>query len=350
MKDETLNKTEKQAFKDLIKWFKRNQRNLPWRGTPSPYHVWISEIMLQQTVVGSVIDHYKRWMTRFADVRTLSTATQGQVLRLWEGLGYYNRARNILKSAKIISDRHSGEIPSDYDDLIALPGIGEYTASAIMSIAFNQPCPVLDANVRRVGRRILSMLKWDKEGSGKLQNYLKEAMKGNPPGLFNEALMELGQTVCIPNNPLCKECPLSEICTAFQKNIQNQIPVKKKQKIISKKTYLLICLHNDGCLIEMKKKGVLEGLWRFPSARNEDMVEKIIRGEIAIDFEFLEELPERTHCYTRYRERLIPKVYRIKSKPHKTPDNQKWTKLENLSDLPFPSVYRKIIEDLCQSS
>ena len=336
----------KTLIPSLLKWHQNNRRKLPWRQNPNPYSVWISEIMLQQTVVRAVIPFYKRWMERYPDVFRLSKAGEHEVLRLWEGLGYYNRARNILKTARIIVSEYKGKFPSDYHEQVRLPGIGDYTASAIGSIAFGLARPAIDANVKRVARRLFGMLKWDNKNEKRLRQNLEEMIPQDRPGDFNQAFMELGQTVCTMDRPRCTECPVQRFCVAWEKHLQDRIPGKKKRKILHKETKLLIAVCRDKILIRQKKSGILKGLWVLVSQNGDEPAADSIAAVIRKKGKLMTKLPERIHYYTRYRDRLTPYVYRV-ARPFKLKEkNLAWVRMKDLANYPFPSVYRKILNDL----
>ena len=294
----------------LLQWFKKHKRDFPWRKNKSPYSVWISEIMLQQTVTKTVIPFFEQWMKKYPNINKLANATERKILTLWEGLGYYNRARNILKSAKIIINKHNGKIPNTYHDLIQLPGVGNYTASAILSIAYNKSYPVVDANVIKVVRRLLGWEKWKKEREKKIYEYLKEIMPSEKPGEFNEAFMELGQLICLSQNPLCSECPIQNCCYSYKNKIQNEILEKRVTIHKQKKTTILLLLYNNTIFITKKEKGILKGLWTVPSInRNtKSAINKFIKKNISSQFLYLGKLPSKMHHYTKFMDTLQPLI------------------------------------------
>ena len=253
----------------LLHWYDYNRRILPWREDPTPYHVWVSEIMLQQTRVEAVKGYYDRFLQRLPDVKALAEAEEEVLLKLWEGLGYYNRVRNMQKAAQILMKQYDGSMPADYEAIKALPGIGDYTAGAISSIAFGLPYPAVDGNVLRVMSRVTC----SEEDIAKEQTKkkLKEDLTNIMParsGDFNQSLMELGATVCLPNGkPLCEQCPVMHLCKAFRVGRETEIPVKsgKKERRIEKRLiYLILC---DGKVLihRREKKGLLGGLWEYPN-------------------------------------------------------------------------------------
>lgn len=253
----------------LLQWYDYNRRILPWREEPAPYHVWVSEIMLQQTRVEAVKGYYDRFLTRLPDIAALAAAEDEELLKLWEGLGYYNRVRNMQKAARVIVEQYGGEMPADYEKLRALPGIGDYTAGAISSIAFGLPYPAVDGNVLRVMSRIAC----SEEDIAKEQTKrkLKEDLTAILParvGDYNQSLMELGAVVCLPNGkPLCSQCPVVHLCRAFQAGRETQLPIKaaKKERRIEKRTVYLISCDGSFLLHRRKPEGLLAGMWEFPN-------------------------------------------------------------------------------------
>ena len=256
----------------ILEWYRNNARDLPWRRTDDPYRIWVSEIMLQQTRVAAVLGYYNRFLTAFPTVTELAAASEEQLLKLWEGLGYYSRARNLQKAAQLIVHQHDGRFPMDYDSLLRLPGIGEYTAGAIASAAYGAAVPAVDGNVLRVISRITESYDdiTDNRVKKKYRIILEEMLP--PPGddmkCFNQAMMELGATVCLPNGePKCDICPVREHCKAFVAGTAMQLPVKRTKKarrIQDKTVFLMVC---DGAVALRKrlKAGLLAGLWEYPN-------------------------------------------------------------------------------------
>lgn len=258
-----------QMVEPLLEWYKRGHRSLPWREDPTGYHVWISEIMLQQTRVEAVKPYYERFMEDLPNILALATVEEERLLKLWEGLGYYNRARNLKRAAGIIVDEMGGRMPETYEELLQLPGIGSYTAGAISSIAFGKPYPAVDGNVLRV----VSRLTMSEEDIGKdstkkkVEQELKEIIPKDLPGDFNQAMMELGAMVCLPNGaPKCEECPLKEICKAHKNSREEEFPKKedKKKRAVEEKTLLLMEDESRYILHKRPAKGLLAGMYEFP--------------------------------------------------------------------------------------
>ena len=254
----------------LLQWYAENARVLPWRSDPTPYHVWLSEIMLQQTRVAAVLDYYRRFLEATPTVAALAALPEERLLKLWEGLGYYNRARNLQKAARQIMERFGGAFPRTYEDIRSLPGVGDYTAGAIASIAFGIPVPAVDGNVLRVIARIAGD---DSDISApatkkKVTAALEQILPVKAPGDFNQALMELGAAVCLPNGtPLCEQCPAQDFCAALLQDRVGELPVKaaKKPRRVEERTVWLIFHGGKVALRRRPERGLLAGLWEFPN-------------------------------------------------------------------------------------
>ena len=253
----------------LLEWFRDNARRLPWRDEPTPYHVWLSEIMLQQTRVAAVLDYYKRFLAEAPDIAALAALPEDRLMKLWQGLGYYSRARNLQKAAKVIMERYDGRFPEDYAAIRALPGVGDYTAGAVCSIAFGQAIPAVDGNVLRVYARICGdeSVITAPEMKKKVMQALERVIPVHAAGAFNQALMELGATVCLPNGaPLCPRCPARDFCTALAQRRVDELPVKapKRPRRVEERTVWLIFFQNRVALRRRPARGLLAGLWEFP--------------------------------------------------------------------------------------
>jgi A/G-specific adenine glycosylase len=246
-----------EAHGALIQWFVESQRILPWRSRYDPYHVWISEVMLQQTQVETVVPYFERWMAKLPDIPSLATADEPTVLSLWAGLGYYSRARNLMVAAKIIAREHNGALPADYESLRSLPGIGQYTAGAILSIAFNKAYPIVDGNVRRVLSRLYG---WEDDRPRRLWDAAEKLVRSAEPRLINQAIMELGATVCSFRAPRCLVCPVQTDCIAYKTGKQLVIPpVKKRPETVRVQLFAVIQEKDGQHLMKLSR-----GLWEFP--------------------------------------------------------------------------------------
>lgn len=262
----------KDTVEFLLDWYDNNARILAWRENPNPYYVWISEIMLQQTRVEAVKFYFDRFVKAIPDIKSLAEIQEEKLLKLWEGLGYYNRARNLKKAAQIIMEEYGGVMPADYNKLLKLPGIGSYTAGAIASIAFSIPEPAVDGNVLRVMKRIAGSFDDITKTSVKkeLEQDIREIIPHDRPGDFNQALMELGAMICLPNGrPLCMKCPVMHLCKAYKNKTELSIPVKpaKKTRKIEEKTILIIEKNKEYAIRKRENKGLLAGLWELPSLK-----------------------------------------------------------------------------------
>lgn len=259
----------------LLAWYEASMRPLPWRETTDPYRIWVSEIMLQQTRVAAVLGYYQRFLERFPDIASLADAPEDALLKAWQGLGYYSRARNLQRAAKVIVSDHNGVFPDDYTAIRALPGIGDYTAGAISSISFGQPRAAVDGNVLRVVSRLtenpsnIDLPQTKRE----ITQELEEVIPTRVPGLFNQGMMELGATVCLPNGPpICEKCPVKSICMAYSSGKQQKFPVrspKRERRVERRRVYLIF---HDGkvALHKRENQGLLAGLWEFPNFLEEN--------------------------------------------------------------------------------
>ena len=265
----------------LLEWYGRNARSLPWREEPAPYRVWVSEIMLQQTRVEAVKPYFARFLTELPDVPALASAPEQQLMKLWEGLGYYSRARNLQKAARVMVEQYGGTLPADYDALLKLPGIGPYTAGAVASIAYGIPVPAVDGNVLRVVMRLTAG--WediaDPAVKRAVERRMAEILPKDRPGDFNQAMMELGATVCVPNGaPLCEECPWSKMCLARAQGRVMDFPVKSKAKArrIEERTVLVIRDGEKVAIRKRPKKGLLAGLYELPNLSGALSAEEVL--------------------------------------------------------------------------
>jgi A/G-specific adenine glycosylase len=252
----------------LIAWYERVARDLPWRRTRDPYAVWVSETMLQQTTVAAVVPYYERFLTRFPTVRELAAAAEDEVLSQWEGLGYYSRARNLHRAARQVVEQHGGEFPRDLDAVRALPGVGRYTAGAIVSFAFDRPAPIVEANTLRLYSRLLAYTGDPKSAAGQrlLWRFAEDILPRTRPGRFNHALMELGATVCRPAEPDCAACPVHASCRAFRMNVQTELPRPAARPQVTERTEVTLAVQKDGAyLLRRRQTGEWwAGLWDFP--------------------------------------------------------------------------------------
>lgn len=356
---ETVPTLTAEQFAPLVNWYNLHQRILPWRTAPSPYATWISEIMLQQTQVATVIDYFLRFIAQFPTVQHLAKADLQQVLKLWEGLGYYSRARNLHKAARYVVDHFNGQLPQTFDDLQTIPGIGPYTAAAIASIAFQQPIPVVDGNVFRVYAR-LTQLSDDIRLPKTRQlifNRLTPIINTFSPREFNQAMMELGALICTPKNPQCNQCPMQSHCGAAANQTQTQFPYKSKLKPSPHYHIAVALIFNSENKILIAKRDesqMLGGLWEFPGGKqeaNESLEETAIREvkeETNLTIESLQHLVAIRHTYSHFSITLTAFLAQIapNSSPLILPREHHWISTDDLSKFPFPTANKKIIDAL----
>lgn len=301
----------------LLDWYRKNKRQLPWRDKNNAYYTWISEIMLQQTRVEAVKPYFRRFTDELPDIPSLAQCPEEKLLKLWEGLGYYNRARNMQEAAKTIVQRYNGKIPEDFQEILSLKGIGSYTAGAIASIAYGIPVPAVDGNVLRVITRLTEdnsdIMK--QSVKKKIETALMEIMPADSPGDFNQALMELGAVICVPNgSPKCEECPVSRFCQACKHSTQEHFPVKaaKKARSIEEKTVFVI---QDGAYTAIRKrpkKGLLAGLYELPNTPGHLSREEALAyvENMGLDPLYIEELQNAKHIFSHIEWQMT--AYRIR--------------------------------------
>jgi A/G-specific adenine glycosylase len=342
----------------LLKWYARHARVLPWRGHPDSYAVWVSEIMLQQTRVEAVLPYFERWMARFPSVSALAAATEQDVLSLWEGLGYYSRARNLHKAARLVVSEYGGQLPRDAVSLRKLPGIGRYTAAAIASMAFGQDVAALDGNIRRVLARVFNVEAPADTPSG--EKILWSLAEGNLPkgraGDYNQALMDLGSSICLPKNPRCLLCPLLELCEARLHGVQDQRPVLAPKKVIPHYTVTAAVIRRGQkvLLAQRLSGGLLGGMWEFPGGKVEPgesleaCLQRELREELEIEIEINEPFGVYLHAFTHFRISLHAFLCRLASGVPRAVQAAavKWVAVKDLPQYPMGKVDRQIARKL----
>ena len=348
----------------ILTWWDANQLELPWRANRDPYAIWISEVMLQQTHIATVLPNYERWMARFPTVNELAQASLDTVLKLWEGLGYYSRARNLHKAAQIVIEKYDGKLPEQVSELMTLPGIGRYTAGAVASIAFNQQVPVLDGNIIRVLARLIDLP--DDINKSSTKNFLwsiaKKLVPEQRPGDYNQALMELGQQLCSVSAPQCSACPLTDLCLANKRETQNQRPVRSPRKKIPHYDVVAAIIWQDKERLPTSKfliaqrplNGLLGGLWEFPGGKQEpgetliEALHREICEEIALDIVIGEQLTLVKHAYTHFRISLhaFHAYYQGGQPQHNGVKDHVWVTMGELGKFAFAGADRKIIAAL----
>jgi A/G-specific adenine glycosylase len=350
----------KKLQKKLLYWFQENARDLPWRKTYSPYHVWISEIMLQQTQMDRVVNYFTRWMKRLPDIASVAASGEEEILKLWEGLGYYSRALNIIRTARILVEQHNGKLPPEYKSLLVLPGIGKYTAGAIMSIAFNKEYVIIDANIERVFARLFDISEpvKNKNGHAFISDKAGELMPQGKAREYNQALMELGALVCLPKNPRCRICPVNDNCLALKENTIDQRPVPDKpSRTVFIEMATGILTYQRKILIQKRKShGVWANLWEFPGGRLEpgETPELALIREYAEETELqigrLAKITTVKHSYTIYRVTLHCYFCALTDGGFKPvlhgAQEYRLVKPEELSAFAFPAGHRKLIRYL----
>ena len=351
--------TEVQSLRtELIRWYLVNKRDLPWRKTTHPYPIWVSEVMLQQTQVNTVLPYYRRFLEAFGSLDRLARADLQDVLKVWEGLGYYARARNLHRAVGIVLDRHGGIVPDTWDEFRQLPGVGDYIAAAVLSLAYNRPYPVVDGNVKRVLARLFiedmpvntsASMKIFKASAGRL-------LTPRTPGTFNQAIMELGALVCKPQRPRCAGCPLQQRCAAYASDRVAQYPKKQEKSPTPCFDIAVGVVFKEGRVLITRRKaeGLLGGLWEFPGGKikDEEKAEQAcvreIREEtnlsVAVDFH----LSRVKHAYTHFK--IVMDVFccayvsgRVKLKG---PVDHRWIKIDDLAAYPFPKANHKFFPEL----
>jgi len=338
----------------LLGWYRAHRRDLPWRASRDPYRIWISEVMLQQTTVAAVIPYFLRWMERFPDIEKLSRASLQEVLTAWQGLGYYQRARNLHRAARIIVSEHKGCIPDDYDDLRSLPGFGPYTTAAVLSIAYDLPFLAMDANLRRVGMRLVGLRGESAPRHDRtLSAYLEPYLPSRNPGTFNQALMELGAQVCRARNPACLICPLIELCRAYALGEQEIIPRPRRRTTIHLEAVIGVIREGDRFLIQKRPDtGLLAGLWEFPGGKlkpgetAEQALRRELREELGVDLDDADYLTTVEHAYTQFRVTLHAYACRLHQRPKLNRDTRRWVTLSGMRRFPFASGSVRIIRKL----
>jgi len=343
---------KKEIQAKLLQWYKKNRRDLPWRRTKDPYAIWVSEIMLQQTQVSTVIPYYIRFLKTFPTVRHLAKADLAKVLKVWEGLGYYSRARNLHRASLIVSNHFHGKIPDQLNDLLTLPGIGRYTAGAILSIAFNEEAPILDGNVKRVLSRLFAISAAPKDN--KTEQFLWHLSGSLVPkdyaSSFNQGLMDLGATVCTPKAPQCSKCPLCRLCKGKILGDPERFPVTAPKKKIPHIEAVSAMIQRDRKVLLQQRpaKGLLGGLWEFPNwpmEKKKDPQELLrlkVKSEIGLKVESQELIGSFRQTFSHFK--LTLNVFHCLALNGKA--RGKWVLIKNLSLFPMSRIHRRIAERL----
>jgi len=339
----------------LLSWYGRAGRDLPWRQTRDPYRIWVSEIMLQQTTVAAVIPYYKRFLQRFPDVQSLASAPLDEVITLWAGLGYYSRARNLHRTANTIMKQSGGVFPNSLDGLVALPGIGRSTAGAILCIAFDQPAPILDGNVRRVLVRLFAWMDDPRSSNAEKQLWAwAEALTARDrPHDYAQAIMDLGATVCTPRDPDCDICPLRQACLAWEKDLVTELPVQRKKAQVPIRRQAALVIKNDQAMMLRQRpaEGFLGGLWELPYIDVPDDLSLDRAASRLLADLGLQGVPGRLcdvrHAYSHFKLELAVYMVDVESADLVAEgDGLLWLGEDELSSLPVHGAHRKVLEKL----
>ena len=333
----------KQIGESLVSWFLEEKRDLPWRKTKDPYKIWVSEVMLQQTKVDTVIPYYERFISKYPSLESLAEAEEGELLKEWEGLGYYSRARNLQAGVREVVEEYNSVVPNNRKEISKLKGVGPYTAGAVLSIAYDIPEHAVDGNVMRVLSRIL-LIKEDiaKQKTKKIfEEAVMNLMFKDNPSAFNQGLMELGAIICTPTKPKCLLCPVREYCSAFYEGVQEELPIKtinKKTKLHKMKA--VVIQRNDGKILLEKRptKGLLANMWQFPMVElptSTHTVEEVVELDYGVEIQKGKELIAFKHIFSH----LVWEIESFEAKlmnEKKISLNSQWYSIEEVNDQPMP--------------
>lgn len=353
-------RTTRNIRRKLLEWFEHHQRDLPWRRHYRPYEVWISEVMLQQTQVNTMLPYFERWMARFPDLRSVAEAPEDTVLKHWEGLGYYSRARNIQRTARIILLERQGEFPKDYTTLRRLPGIGPYTAAAILSLAFKEDRPVVDGNVKRVFSRVfdIATVLSARESVRFMEETSRNLLPKGKAREFNQALMELGALVCTPRSPRCLECPIRRECRSRILGIVSRRPVRAQSGTPSSVEVAVGILLSHGRIFIQKRPpgGLMPLLWEFPGGKVQEgespeaALVRELREELGVGVQILTKVGVIRHAYTSFRVVLHAFTCHLSDETPlpvlRSAIDCKWVDLGEIAHFPFPAANQKLIRML----
>lgn len=342
---------------DLLCWYEKNKRDLPWRLTKDPYHIWVSEIMLQQTRVDTVIPYFERFIEQFPTLEHLADADEESVLKAWEGLGYYSRARNLHSAVREVKQKYGGVVPDTEEEISKLKGVGSYTAGAILSIAYGKPVPAVDGNVMRVLSRIL-LIENDVTKVKTKQLFEEIAHKlipKNAASSFNQALMELGALICTPKSPGCLLCPVMEHCRAFHEGVQTELPVKTKQKPPKEVDVAVAVLENDNgqfLIVKRPNQGLLANLWEFPNcesngANKKAALQQFLESKWNVHLEIDQHVLTFSHTFSHIQWK-IDVFYGKCSSVIEMNNDMKWVDIEEMKTYPFSVSHQKIIREIAK--
>jgi A/G-specific adenine glycosylase len=355
---EILSPKVEQIRPRLIEWYRHNRRDLPWRGESSPYRIWVSEVMLQQTQVTTVIPYYPRFLARFPTLTDLAEASLEEVLKAWEGLGYYARARNLHQAATEIMEKYVGRFPENYAELRRLSGFGDYTAGAVASIAFGEAVPAIDGNVKRVLARMFAIEEDIRRGPAarQLKEIATALVDPDNPGDWTQALIELGATICVPQSPKCSLCPLNALCQGHLRGIEQHLPFKPTKKELSHYDVTAAVIRQDDKVLITQRplEGMLGGLWEFPGGKQEagetlaECLQREMKEELGLEIEVGQPIITIKHSYTHFKITLHAFYCQLLNGQPQALGvaDWRWVTLNEIDTLPFPRTDLKIIEAL----
>lgn len=343
-----MNYQYKEQFrKNLVEWFHREKRDLPWRRTTDPYKIWVSEVMLQQTRVETVIPYYERFIEKYPTMDHLAYAEEEELLKMWEGLGYYSRARNLQAGVKEVVEKYNGVVPDNRHDITKLKGVGPYTAGAILSIAYNKPEHAVDGNVMRVLSRVLHIT--EDISLPKTRKIFEEAVEqlidDKDPSAFNQGLMDLGAQICTPTSPKCLLCPVRDFCIGFHEGVANQLPIKKKKIKNKIEKYNIYIAYNENGKYLMEKRskeGLLANMWQFPMVNLEEDFEELYSAQIKTIEKSIYQLK---HVFSHITWEMDCHLVEINLKGN-LPTNCEWFSLDEIYEIPMPVPMLKILNFL----
>jgi A/G-specific adenine glycosylase len=343
----------------ILAWYKKHQRDLPWRKTRDPYCIWISEIMLQQTQVETVIPYYHRFLSHFPTVQALAAASLDSVLKAWENMGYYARARHLHAAAKEIVCHFDGNIPGTWDELMNLPGIGNYTAGAILSIAFGKTYPAVDGNVKRVLSRVFTIETPinSSETKRNIGSLAQQLVPKKEAGLFNQGLMDIGANICKPQKPTCEYCPIQSLCLAYERQLQDILPIRERRGPIPHRRVTAGIIYNKKgqiLIVQRPKKGLLGGLWKLPGGQQKsgenlnECLKNRVNEELRIRIQVGKRITSVKHAYSHFRITLYTfQCIQQSGKPKAAGcADWKWTAMRRIKNFAFSKADRKIIDQL----
>jgi len=333
----------------VLSWYDSNKRILPWRESFDPYMIWISEVMLQQTQVNTVIPYYIRWIKNYPTIKSVAKADINSLLKLWEGLGYYSRCRNFHKASQIVEKKYNGNIPDEYSLFHELPGVGDYIAGAVMSIAYNKNYPAVDGNLNRVLSRYLGIKNLTKRNKLRIQNQIKKLIAYQRPGEINQALMDIGSLLCKPKEALCLKCPLIDNCKGYASGYPITYPLKNKRKSTPTKKFVAGFITNKNKILinHRKHDGLLGGLWELPiteisnNCSRIDAMKKYVKSKYGFSVNIINQFDNVKHSYSHYK--LLVTLFMCELK-HKRSEVGHWINIDEIDKYAFSKINHKLFD------